>query len=40
MHPARLGLVLNGRLPLTPDLAQRLERAMDEATLGERRSGS
>jgi plasmid maintenance system antidote protein VapI len=40
MHPARLGLVLNGRLPLTPDLAQRLERAIDEASGEHRGNGS
>jgi hypothetical protein len=33
MHPANLGqVVLRGRRPLTPDLAERIETALREAT--------
>jgi hypothetical protein len=28
MHPARLGQVLRGKLPLTPDLARRIHAAI------------
>jgi hypothetical protein len=28
MHPARLGMVLNGKLPLTPELAARIHAAI------------
>lgn len=28
MHPARLGMVLNGKLPLTPELAVRIHAAI------------
>jgi hypothetical protein len=32
LHPARLSLVVNGHAPLTPELAERLSRAIAEAT--------
>jgi plasmid maintenance system antidote protein VapI len=30
LHPARLGQVLNERAPLTPELAARIQRALDQ----------
>ena len=32
IHPARLSLIVNGHVPLTPELAQRLAKAIAEAT--------
>jgi len=29
LHPARLGAILNERLPLTPDVAERVQRALE-----------
>lgn len=29
-HPSRLGMVLNGRLPLRPDLAEKILAALNE----------
>lgn len=31
LHPTRLGQVLNERLPLTPELSERIQRALDQA---------
>jgi len=31
VHPVRLSKFLNGRLPLKPDLAERIRRAIDES---------
>jgi DNA-binding transcriptional regulator YdaS (Cro superfamily) len=32
LHPSHLGQVLRGRRPLTPELAQRIERALTEGS--------
>jgi plasmid maintenance system antidote protein VapI len=32
VHPSRLSLIVNGRAPLTPELAQRLALAIAEET--------
>jgi plasmid maintenance system antidote protein VapI len=31
LHPARLGQLLNEKLPLTPDMAERIEQAVQAA---------
>ena len=33
LHPARLGQVLNGKLPLTPELAQRIHAAIHDESV-------
>ena len=30
VHPARLGQMLNGRLPMTPDVAERIRTALKQ----------
>jgi hypothetical protein len=35
MHPARLGQVLRGKLPLTPDLAARIHAAIRGEAIGQ-----
>ncbi|MGH7388849.1 MAG: hypothetical protein ACREM3_05255 [Candidatus Rokuibacteriota bacterium] len=32
LHPTRLGAVLNERLPLTPDMARRIQQALQRST--------
>jgi DNA-binding transcriptional regulator YdaS (Cro superfamily) len=36
LHPAHLGQVLRGKRPLSPELAERIRRALDETPEAER----